>query len=185
MAKFALGMLKKLAAIGLFGAMLLPFWGAFSLLKFEQCVHRKSVKRAFLNALPPVSLTRIAVLSTDKDVVLKWEHSREFEWNRDMYDIVNQNIEGDSTIYHCWKDHQDTALNNRLEGVIKLAWQGRDQNQENPPELEFLKRVFRSPPFAIAENTSDVFAAYGAFKASHYRCINPGVSPRPPAFLFA
>lgn len=52
---------------------------------------------------------------------LRWEHSREFEYKRQMYDIVEVKITGDSIYYTCWWDIEETLINKRISELGKYA----------------------------------------------------------------
>lgn len=50
--------------------------------------------------------------------LLKWEHSKEFEFNGIMYDIIRSESKNDSIFYWCWEDREETELN---KTVIRLT----------------------------------------------------------------
>jgi len=53
--------------------------------------------------------------------LLRWEHAREFEYQGQMYDVVEQFEEGDSIRYICYWDKLETKLNHQLNDLAALA----------------------------------------------------------------
>lgn len=49
---------------------------------------------------------------------LHFEHPREFEYKREMYDVVYEEVKGDTVTYWCWHDYQETQLNQKLCEII-------------------------------------------------------------------
>lgn len=72
---------------------------------------------------------------------LRWEHSREFEFEHQMYDVVESKIVGDSIYYWCWWDHEETELNQLLK---ELAIQAFDQHPKNKQQQERLLNYLKS-----------------------------------------
>lgn len=53
---------------------------------------------------------------------LRWKHSREFEYQGQMYDIVKAHESGDGIFYYCWWDYEETQLNRKLSSLVTMAW---------------------------------------------------------------
>lgn len=77
---------------------------------------------------------------------LRWKHSKEFEYNGQMYDIVSKEIKGDSIFYRCWWDHEETQLNKNLKKLVASAFNQDEDNQETQKELYSYLWSFFSPP---------------------------------------
>ena len=52
---------------------------------------------------------------------LRWEHSKEFEYQGKMYDIKEVEMLGDSIFYWCYCDVEETELNKQLVALVTLA----------------------------------------------------------------
>ncbi len=72
---------------------------------------------------------------------LRWEHSKEFEYDGQMYDIVSKEVKGDSIFYRVWWDHEETKLNKQL---VKLVTSAMDQDEENQRNQKNLHHYFWS-----------------------------------------
>lgn len=94
-------------------------------------------------------LVRFGFTKKESETKLNWKHSREFEYEGQMYDIVEQSHEGDSLFYTCYKDHKETRLNNHKERIIAKAL-GQDPTRKSQSEklINFIKTVFSRDSFA-------------------------------------
>src|SRR5690606_12203476 len=52
---------------------------------------------------------------------LRWQHSKEFEYQGVMYDVIEVNQQGSLTQYWCWKDVKETVLNQKLRKLTAFA----------------------------------------------------------------
>ncbi len=74
---------------------------------------------------------------------LRWEHSREFEFEHQMYDIVESEMVGDSIHYWCWWDHEETALNQLLKELATQTFNQHPQNKKQQEKLiNYLKSLY-------------------------------------------
>lgn len=86
-------------------------------------------------------------------VKLRWEHDREFEYQGEMYDVVERHIKGDTTYYYCWWDFEETILNQKLQSLLTEIWQSNPNKKEHENHLIALyKSLFIS--IEISQNTS-------------------------------
>ena len=98
---------------------------------------------------------------------LHWEHSREFEYQGQMYDVVEQFAVNDIIYYRCWWDHAETALNKKLERLVASALEQDPQHRETERQLvyffktlyfsEILPWYFSALPACIIQPSADFF----------------------------
>lgn len=79
---------------------------------------------------------------------LQWEHSKEFEYKGQMYDVVSKKVKGDTIYFRCWWDHEETKLNKKLKKLATVAF---DRNEEK----QNTQRVFYN--FLFSFYYKDVF----------------------------
>ena len=88
-------------------------------------------------------LVRLAFTKDQADTLLHWEQPKEFEFQNQMYDVLEQQKQGDSVIYWCWWDQEETLLNRYLETLAKKAFAQDPEQQEAQDQLfEFLDTLF-------------------------------------------
>lgn len=117
--------------------------GTFLWLNHQKTIIRKQIKRNIIAGIDKDELVLLAFTIQETKTKLKWEHSKEFEYNNQMYDIVVSVNTGDSIYYWCWWDNEETVLNKQLKGVLKIALGHNEQNKEKRSHLNhFLKNLF-------------------------------------------
>lgn len=87
--------------------------------------HAKSEIKAGLSEDEKVRLT----FSLDEIyTVLNWEHSREFEYKGEMYDILEQDTLGDSILYVCFHDVDETFSKKMIKWMAEKQRKGDNPN---------------------------------------------------------
>ncbi len=113
--------MKSFSALLLVALLVLPYPLAQLGLRIEKYHVRKQVKRELMQSLPREELMTLSFLQAEVDLRVRWEHSREFEYRGEMFDIVSTQFVGDSVHYLVWWDHEETALNRKLDRLADLA----------------------------------------------------------------
>ena len=80
---------------------------------------------------------------------LKWKHAKEFEFNNQMYDIVDKEISKDSVQYWCWWDYKETKLNKQLNELLVGVFQHDSKSKDKQDSLyKFYKSIYFQPVFS-------------------------------------
>jgi hypothetical protein len=97
-------------------SMIIPFSGSMMMLHYEKGRAKRHMMEmiAKREAGDIISLT----FTNDEYASLKWEHDHEFVYNGDMYDLVEQELHGDSIILHCIHDKKETSINKSIVKFI-------------------------------------------------------------------
>lgn len=105
---------------------------------------KKSIKHKITENIDRSLLVRLSFHSSEV-TQLHWEHSKEFELNDFMYDIVSEEIKPDSIIYWCWLDHEETQLEKSLKKLVADA-SGKNTDNSHTKSLikNLLQKVFIS-----------------------------------------
>lgn len=99
-------------------------------------------------------LVRLAFTKGQVDTLLRWEHAREFEFQNQMYDVLERKEHEDSIIYWCWWDQEETLLNRHLDDFAKKAFTRDPQQQKAQDQLfQFLKSIYYSVPDVLESFT--------------------------------
>ena len=78
----------------------------------------KQVKRQIMKGIDKDKLVQLTFSLSDAETLLHWKHSKEFEYNEQMYDVVHKEITGDTIVFHCWWDNKETMLNQQLKSLV-------------------------------------------------------------------
>jgi len=118
-----------------------PIVGAFTWIHQKKRNIKREVKRQIIEGIDKDKLVLLKFSKEETKTKLRWEHSREFEYEHKMYDIVETKIVGDTVYYWCWYDHEETMLNRQLED---LANQALGKNPKARPEIILVISFFKS-----------------------------------------
>lgn len=115
---------------------------ALSCLAIQKKKIKREVKWLMLNNINNEELVKLTFTAMESKK-LSWEHSREFEFNGQMFDIVDSKFSNDTFTYYCYLDHAETALNNHIDNIIFTALQKNPKHKTNHEIiLDFLDSLF-------------------------------------------
>ena len=84
---------------------------------------------------------------------LRWEHSREFEYLGEMYDIITQDDCNDSITYICYWDIEETKLKKQMNKIYYNDDDNQpDQHKKGAKLLEYFKQLYIYELVTIFEN---------------------------------
>ena len=109
----------------------------------EKYAIKKEVKWKMIAGIDKEELVLLTFSREETETKLNWKHSREFEYNGEMYDIVETLEQNDSIAYWCWWDHEETKLNRQLSDLIDQTAGQSQQNKQNKQHLfQFLNSIY-------------------------------------------
>lgn len=153
----------------------------FGWLHYQKSVVRKQVKRQFLAGMNEEELVLLTFRASNLQAELRWEHSREFEYQGQMYDVVKSELKGDSMYFHCWPDHAESRLNQQIKDLVANVLNKHPQQQEHQKQLtHFFKSLYHqdleewSVPDMEPQILPVVFAPPLVWSSNS---IQPGVPP--------
>ena len=95
-----------------------PFYGTYLYLSLQQKVIQEAVQGKLEEEIPENELVKLIFFKKEIPKLLKWEHDKEFEYNGQMYDVVEVTDVGDSLQYLCWWDKAETASKENMQNLI-------------------------------------------------------------------
>ncbi|WP_373548766.1 hypothetical protein [Haliscomenobacter sp.] len=177
--------MKKLSGIFLLACLSLPVLGTYTWLHFQKLRVKKEVKQAMMQGMSRERLVRLAFTEGQVDTLLRWEHAKEFEFQNQMYDVLEQKKQGDSMVYWCWWDQEETLLNRHLDDLAQKAFTSDPQQQKAQDQLfQYFKSIYYTIPDALKSFLShslDDFAQSQNWKVKngHQSWKQPPPSPPP------
>jgi len=136
---------RQITGILLLLFLLVPFLGTYSWLHYQKRTIRKSIKHKIMDGLDKDQLVLLKFKKSEAIKQLEWEHSKEFEYKDEMYDVVDFKSIGDSVYYWCWWDSQETALNKQLNTLLADALGGNERRKNTEDTLiSFFKFLYYS-----------------------------------------
>lgn len=90
-------------------------------------------------------LVKLVFTHEEAKAMLQWEHSKEFEYNGQLYDVVRQQSGASLITYWCFPDHAETRLQKQLTALLRINLQKDTQRQEKQSQVRhFYKNLFYS-----------------------------------------
>lgn len=86
---------------------------------------------------PEEVYVHFAFSKVETETLLRWEHSKEFEYEGEMYDVVRAETRNDSVFYTLWWDHEETEINQKLARLTK------EQHSRTPQKERLIVDVFK------------------------------------------
>lgn len=120
---------------------ILPIWGSFYYLQYQKKVVQKHVKRQIMHNCNDEDLVFMAFTHEESRILLNWKHSKEFEYNGEMYDIVSKKETSDSVFYKLWWDKEETAINQKVKQLANSIFSHAPDRQNDE---SFVNIVFKS-----------------------------------------
>jgi len=131
---------KRLFAIAFLLVLFAPV-ATMYLFHIEKAALKREIKWKMIAGIDQNELVLLKFSKEEAETKLRWEHSKEFEYDGQMYDIVSKEIKGDSIYYRCWWDYEETALNRKLQQLVAQTF---DKDKDKQRTQEYLNAYFQS-----------------------------------------
>lgn len=130
-----------------------PFYGTYFYLSLQQKAIQEAVKRKLKEGILENELVRLSFSKKEIPSLLKWEHDKEFEYNGQMYDVVEVTDIGDSLQYLCWWDKAETATKKNKQKLLHAGIDSSNPAKHFPlPFSDYYKSIYCIiHPFNVGE----------------------------------
>ena len=126
--------------------LLLPLGSSYISFKLKQYKVHKSIKKQIKKGVSEKDLVLLKIpnsLEAISNPRFKRIHSKEFKYEGEMYDIIKQEIKGDTTWYWCVWDKEETALFSNLQELVDKAMSNNSKQQTDKNNLSsYLNSLF-------------------------------------------
>ncbi len=141
---------------------------------------KKSVKKTITEHIDKNLLVRLS-FNKDEITKLKWEHSKEFEYKSEMYDIVHKEIKSDSIVYWCWLDNEETQLEKSLNILIAKTI-GENKNDIPTKDIikQLIKKTYINQTVFVNQKSSQEVSDYNNVYVVNSNSITLEISSPPP-----
>ena len=146
-------------------SLILPAIITYSTLQKRKHLLKKEVKFQ-LASINKEKLEKLSFTYKQSEEELDWKHSKEFEYNGKMYDVISVQKRRDSISYTCWLDKEETELNIKLKTILVHVYLIDKPIQKR--EATFL--AFYKSLFFELKNTP-VFKNYSCFRLLKYEYV--------------
>jgi hypothetical protein len=175
---------RKIFIILLFFCLIAPVATIFVIFQVQKKQIKREVKWKMISGIDREVLVLLKFTEEEKKNQLKWKTSNEFEYKGEMYDIVEKEVKGDTTLYWCWLDNEETKLNRQYEELVFYALECNPINQENKKQIaKFFKIPFLSEP---TEKTAIAFQEINniyLYDQNFYQSVSSSPADPPPKIV--
>ena len=103
--------------------------------------HKIEVQSKISNGISSSETVILKFSLTESTTLLKWEHSKEFEYHNQMFDVVEAIVVGDSVVYLCYPDTKETRIKNQISDITNSLI---GNNQKQTEKEKMLDRFFKN-----------------------------------------
>ena len=176
-------MRRSLTGIALIFVLVSPVGVTYSWFQYRKSAVRHEIKCRMIKGMDRNELILIKLSEEESRQKLRWEHSGEFEYNRQMYDVVETDIKGDTLYYWCWWDHKETRLNRKLTEMVAHAFHKDPRRKEKQERLNTYFKSLYSLHLFDWDSTAPVFAIKRFVRALDLPSSLAFPPPKPPPRL--
>jgi hypothetical protein len=161
--------------------LIVPVVATYSWLQWHKCAVKKEVKSNMIVGINKKELVFFKFSNEEITSKLRWEHDSEFEYNNQMYDVVEKNISNDSTQLWCWSDYKETKLNKKLQGLLVTAFQNDSKSKDKQNEVyKFYNGLYFQPEFSWQPFIPSFYNKITICKNLIYKSVSSLISLPPP-----
>jgi hypothetical protein len=137
-------LIRRIWGILLFISLVAPLATTFILHQIQEIQVKNTVISRFISSIGKDELVKMKFALSEKPVNNS-NHTDEFVYQGELYDVLKTEIIGDTINYWCWKDKEDTKLNQQIDQLVSVALGDNPQQQENNTRLlRFLDSLYFS-----------------------------------------
>lgn len=131
----------------------MPVVATYCFLHLQKKQIKKEIKWKIIEGIDKEELVLLKFDRTQTHSQLHWKHSKEFEYQGEMYDVVDSGIVGDTIYYWCWWDHEETELNKMLKEIMMLSPGKHPMNRDSQFRLlQFFNSLFFAEADLVINN---------------------------------
>ena len=173
-------MKNKIVSILLFFCIVAPVTITFTILYFQKYQTRKEVKSQIISKIDKKELTLLRFTKTEIENKINWKDKKEFEYNGDMYDIVETKTDNENILFWCISDKKETYINKKIDTLLATVIDNNTQRKENKKILNtFLKALYfqniKTDNILLIENQKIISSYVNNYKTS----FTPPIYPPP------
>ncbi len=173
-------MVKKLLSVSLLLCFCIPFLASYTLLELQKKQVKRGIKKRIIATIDKDELVYLSFSRKEAAIALHWEHSKEFEFKGQMYDVVAHKYSADSVSYWCWWDTEETDLNKQLKKLLAEALINHPTRKKSKEKvIDFVKKKYTISFSATTKLATYQKTVNDIYKEKRY-CSITQIPPIPP-----
>ncbi|MQP53372.1 MULTISPECIES: hypothetical protein [unclassified Flavobacterium] len=177
-------MKKQIISIFLLLLLIAPAVVTYTWIQQRKRAVKKEVKWKMIAGIDKSELVLLKFSKEEITTKLNWKHAKEFEFNHQMYDVVEKQVSKDSIQYWCWWDFKETKLSKQLDDLLAGVFQKDSQSKEKQNKIySFYKSIYFQSVFSWEPFISLTNKKRGNSHLVFYQIKYTQTSSPPPKFV--
>lgn len=130
---------------------------------------KEEVKRTLAKEVDESELVTFIFNDTELETKLRWEHSHEFEYKGQMYDVITREKRDGLSVFVCWHDKKETKLNKRLQVLTQMAFEKDAASNKNKKSYIVFSRMLFFEPISYWDPIPHTVCINKIFYLKHLR----------------
>lgn len=161
-----------------------PYLGKYLWLQHRKEIIKREVAEGIERGLEKEQLVLLEFTLDEVKTKLKWRSAREFEFNHELYDLVESILDHDKILFWCWRDHQETEIEKEIKAVVFHSFKNKEKSlnlQEGPNSIPRIYLFFPSGCPLVAK--PDLFSFFYISDFQTIYSLNQKPPSPPPRWL--
>ncbi len=164
-----------------------PVLGKYLWLEHRQKMIKRQVEEQVLYGLGKERLVLLEFTTQEVNTKLKWRSAREFEFNHELYDVVESILDNEKILFWCWRDHPETRIEKEIEALLSsfqkkggkslILEEGSNSSNSMPKIYLFF------PSSGLSVNRPDLFSFFNLMTFKAPSSLNNQPPSPPPRWL--
>lgn len=157
-----------------------PTLGKYLWLQHRQEMIKREVAEEIERGLEKEQLILLEFTLSEVKTKLKWRSAREFEYNHELYDVVESLSDNDKILFWCWRDRHETEIEREIEAIISRSLKNKGKSLTSQEDSSLMPKIYlfwASGRLLVARPDLFSFFYLSAFQAPKSLDIQP---PSPP-----
>lgn len=178
--------MQKKYAILLLGCFVLPLIATYAWLRYERKCVKRQVKQEIFSKIDLKDCSRFE-FTLENEKHLEWEHSAEFTYKGQKYDVIlKKKTASGTTIYYCWKDVKESAVEKKIAFLVNRALGGNPGKDKQHKSVTHLAKDLPEETFSYTfhSNISEAVRKGGSYRLKLSGLDPITLSPPPETGIF-
>lgn len=163
--------MKRNYAVVLLACFVFPILATYAWLHLERRSIKREVKQEVLGSIDLEDCVRFEFTHA-QEMNLDWEHSAEFSYNNQKYDVIlKKRTKSGVTLYYCWKDVKESAIEKKIALLVNQALGG---NPAKDKQHKSVTHLVKDLPVEEPNLVVSAIIPHLSHKGGHYEAMSSG-----------
>lgn len=123
-----------------------PGLGKFLWLQHRKETIKREVAKEIQRGLEKEQIIVLKFSLEELRTKIKWRGAKEFEFNHELYDVVDSASEDDKILFWCWRDQEETKIEKEIDAAIFHSLKNQDKSLISQEGSNSTPRIYLFSP---------------------------------------